>query len=81
MTTKAYNLSQFANKINSSGQVDASTGLTGIAPSSAELQTANFTWQESGGKMALFYGATLILTIDVDGSITSAANITSFGTP
>jgi hypothetical protein len=30
--TQAYNLSQLANKVNSSGQVDVSTGLTGTIP-------------------------------------------------
>jgi len=30
--TQAFNLSQLANKVNSSGLLDASTGLTGIAP-------------------------------------------------
>lgn len=30
--TQAYNLSQLANKVNTSGQLDASTGLSGTAP-------------------------------------------------
>ena len=30
--TQAYNLSQLANKVNTSGQLDASTGLVNIAP-------------------------------------------------
>jgi len=30
--TQAYNLSQFANKVNTSGQVDVSTGITGTVP-------------------------------------------------
>ena len=30
--TQAYNLSQLANKVNASGQVDVSTGLTGTIP-------------------------------------------------
>lgn len=30
--TQAFNLSQLANKVNTSGQLDASTGLSGVAP-------------------------------------------------
>lgn len=30
--TQAYNLSQLANKVNTSGQVDVSTGITGTVP-------------------------------------------------
>lgn len=79
--TTAYNLSQLANKVNTSGQLDASTGLYNSAPSSQSLITTNFTISEIGGKLYIKYGATNILSIDSSGNVTALANITAYGTP
>lgn len=79
--TQAYNLSQLANNVNSSGQIDASTALYNAVPSAASLQTTNFTIQESGGKLLIKYGATTIASITSTGVITSGDNITAYGTP
>jgi hypothetical protein len=79
--TQAYNLSQLANNVNSSGQIDASNALYNAVPSAETLQTTNFTIQESGGKLQILYGATVVASISSTGVITSANNITAFGTP
>lgn len=79
--TKAFNLSQLADKVNSSGQIDASTGLYNSAPSATSLQTTNFTISETGGVLYIYYGATAIMSIDSSGNITSLSNVTAYGTP
>ena len=91
--TQAYNLSQLANNVNSSGQLDASTALYNAVPSASSLTTTNYTIVESGGNLLIKYGATTIITITsagniltsgtigATGTITSADNITAYGTP
>jgi hypothetical protein len=79
--TQAFNLSQLANNVNSLGQIDASNGLYNAVPAAETLQTTNFTIQESGGKLQILYGATLIVSISSTGVITSGDNITAYGTP
>ena len=78
--TQALNLAKLANNVNSSGQLAASA-INGVVPQSSSLVTTDFTWQESGGKMCLFAGSTLILSIDSSGNLTTAANTTAYGTP
>lgn len=79
--TQAYNLSQLANNVNSSGQLDASTALYNAVPAAASLTTTNFTIVESGGVLQIKYGATVVASISSTGSITSADNVTAYGTP
>ncbi len=79
--TQAYNLSQLANNVNSSGQLDASTALYNSVPAAETLATTNFTIIEVGGVLQIKYGATVVASISSTGSITSADNITAYGTP
>jgi hypothetical protein len=79
--TQAYNLSQLANNVNSSGQLDASTALYNAVPAAETLQTTNFTIQEAGGKLQILYGSTVVASISSTGVITSVDNITAYGTP
>ena len=79
--TQAYNLSQLANNVNSSGQLDASTALYNSVPAAATLSTTNFTIQESSGVLQIKYGATVIASISSTGEIISANNVTAYGTP
>jgi hypothetical protein len=82
--TQAFNLSQLANKVNSSGQLNASTGLTGIAPSATDasnLVTTNFTISESGGKLMFYYGATAIASLNSSGTLTTLVSNVTGGTP
>jgi hypothetical protein len=51
--TQAFNLSQLANKVNTSGQLDAASGLSGIAPvanggTGASTLTANYVLLGNG---------------------------------
>ena len=79
--TQAFNLSQLANNVNSSGQLDASTALYNSVPAAETLQTTNFTIQEVSGVLQILYGATVVASISSTGAITSADNITAYGTP
>jgi hypothetical protein len=54
---------------------------TGTAASTPKLLTANFTVEESGGKLLFKYGATTIASMSSTGIITSATNIVANGTP
>lgn len=45
------------------------------------FKTANFTITESGGVLQFKYGSTVVLSMDSTGSLTSAADITAYGTP
>jgi len=79
--TTAFNLSQLANNVNSSGQLNAATGLYNSVPSAASLTTTNFTIAESGGKLYFYYGATAVASLDSSGNFVSLANTTAYGTP
>jgi len=47
----------------------------------ANLVTTNFSITESGGKLVIKYQGTTVASIDSSGNITSAANVTAYGTP
>jgi hypothetical protein len=79
--TQAFNLSQLANNVNSSGQLDASTALYNSVPAAATLVTTNFTIIESSGKLLIKYGGTTVASISSTGEIISADNVTAYGTP
>ena len=79
--TQAYNLSQLANNVNSSGQLDASSALYNAVPSAQTLATTNFTVYESGGKLYFKYGTTDIASLDSTGNFTTLLNSTAYGTP
>jgi hypothetical protein len=51
--TQAFNLSQLANKVNSSGQLDGATGLTGTITSSALSITGNSYLATSSGNVGV----------------------------
>ena len=78
--TQAFNLSQLANNVNSSGQLSGSA-VNGEVTSSTSLITANFSVVESGGKLYFKYGSTNIASLDSSGNFVSLANITAYGTP
>lgn len=79
--TKAFNLALLANNVNSSGQLDLSTGSTNPAPSASSLQTTNFSIVESGGVLYIKYGATNIAAIDSSGNFVTLADVTGYGAP
>lgn len=79
--TKAFNLALLANNVNSSGQLDLSTGSTNPAPSAASLITTNFSIVESGGVLYIKYGVTNIAKIDSSGNFTTLSDVTGYGSP
>jgi hypothetical protein len=79
--TKAFNLALLANNVNSSGQLDLSTGSTNPAPSASSLATTNFSIVETSGVLYIKYGATNIAAIDSSGNFVALANVTGYGTP
>jgi len=66
--------------ISISGNAATATSATN-ATNAANLVTSNFSIIESGGKLVFKYGSTVIASMDSSGNITSAANITAYGTP
>lgn len=79
--TKAFNLGLLANNVNSSGQLDATTGLINAAPSATSLVTSNFTVSQVSNKLVFYYGSTAIASLDQYGNFVSLADTTAYGTP
>ena len=87
--TQAFNLSQFANKLNTSGQADNTAlqsgtypiNVSGTASSTFSLITTNFSIVESGGKLYFRYGSTNIVSLDSFGNFTTIGSHTAGGTP
>lgn len=78
--TKAYNLSQLANYVDTSGLLDGAA-LNSPAPESEKLTTADFSIEQSGTKLIFKYNGTTIASLDSTGNFVSLANVTSNGTP
>lgn len=79
--TKAFNLSQLANNVNSSGQIDGQAGIDGPVNEAGTLVTANFSIQEAGGKLYFYHGSTAIASMDSAGDFVQLGNVTAYGTP
>ena len=45
------------------------------------FSTTNFTITESGGVLQFKYGSTVVMSMDSTGNLTSATNVTAYGTP
>jgi hypothetical protein len=69
-----------ANGLSLSGTV-TSTGNITLGGSVTSLTTANFTVEQSSGKLVFRYNGAIIASMDSSGNIVSAANVTGFGTP
>jgi hypothetical protein len=64
------------------GALPVANGGTGnTAGTVAKLATTNFSIEESGGKLVIKYGATVIASFSSAGALISANNITAYGTP
>jgi hypothetical protein len=60
--------------------VNATTvNATNVA--ATNFKTTNFTITESGGVLQFKYGANVVMSMDSTGNLTSATNITAYGTP
>lgn len=60
---------------------DSNGSFAANSVSGTSFATTNFTITESGGVLQIKYGGTTVLSVDSTGNITSAANITAYGTP
>lgn len=76
--TQAFNLSQLANKVNSAGQIDASTGLYNGVPSAASILTTNFTVSQIGTELVFKNGTTIIAKLDASGNLSVIGNVTAY---
>jgi len=68
------------NGLTLSGTVTTTGSLT-LSGAVTSLTTANFTVQQSGGKLIIQYGGTTLFSIDSSGNMTTIANVTAYGTP
>jgi len=87
--TQAYNLSQLANKVNTSGQVDVATGITGTVPiSNGGTGTTSTTYcnlaSNVTGTLPVARGGTGATTLTANnvllGNGTSAVQVVAPGT-
>jgi hypothetical protein len=81
--TQAFNLSQLANNVNSSGQL-AGSAVTGTVPASSvagDLTTTNFHVFQSGSKLYFQYNGSNIASLDSSGNFICVGTVTSAGTP
>lgn len=81
--TQAFNLSQLANNVNSSGQLSASaiSGTVTNATNAANLITTNFSVFQSGTKLYFQYNGTNIASLDSSGNFVTLGDTTAAGTP
>jgi hypothetical protein len=68
-----------ATTINATTINATTVNATNVA--ATNFKTTNFTITESGGVLQFKYGGTTVLSIDSTGNLTSATNITAYGTP
>lgn len=72
------------NTANSASTVvlrDINGSFGANAVSATSFNTTNFSITESGGVLQFKYGSTVVLSMDSTGNLTSAADITAYGTP
>lgn len=60
---------------------DSNGSFAGNVVTGGSFSTTNFTITESGGKLQIMYSGNTVLSIDSTGNLTSATNITAYGTP
>lgn len=80
LTGVAYGNGTSAFTAATANQLVSAIGSTAVTNSS-NLTTTNFTITETGGKLVFKYGATTVASMDSSGNITSAADVTAYGTP
>jgi len=60
---------------------DTNGSFAGNVVTGGSFSTTNFTITESGGVLQIKYQGTTVMSIDSTGNLTSATNITAYGTP
>ena len=76
--TQAFNLSQLANRVNSAGQIDASTGLYNGVPSAASIESTNFVVVQQGVELIFKFDGTTIGKLDQYGNLSVIGNVTAY---
>jgi hypothetical protein len=66
---------------NGPGFITSSGSITGNAATATKLATANFTVEESGGKLIFKYGGTTIASMTSAGVFTALSDVAGGGTP
>jgi len=80
VTATTSNATTFNGTTTNVTTVNATTvNATNVA--ATNFKTTNFTITESGGVLQFKYGATVVMSMDSTGNLTSATNITAYGTP
>jgi hypothetical protein len=82
--TQAFNLSQLANRCNSSGQIDSTAVQGGTYPisitgSSSQVATGNYSVFESGGFLYFRFGSTNIARLDSGGNLIVTGSVQAYG--
>lgn len=88
--TQAFNLSQLANRCNSSGQINTTavqsgtypisvSGSAGSASSAGQLSTGSYSVFESGGFLYFRFGSTNIARLDSSGNLIVTGSIQAYG--
>ena len=74
--TQAFNLGLLANKVNSSGQLDGPTGITGAVPTATNVAGSGITGSQSIPKSTLPTGSVLQVVTSILGSQTAVTSQT-----
>lgn len=78
--TQAFNLSQLANRCNSSGQINSTAVQSGNYPINASgLNTGNYSVFESGGYLYFRFGSTNIARLDSGGNLIVTGSVQAYG--
>jgi len=82
--TQAFNLSQLANRCNSSGQINTTAVQSGTYPisvsgSAGQITTSSYSVFESGGFLYFRFGSTNIARLDSSGNLIVTGSIQAYG--
>lgn len=85
--TQAFNLSQLANRCNSSGQINTTAvqagtypiSVSGSAGSANQLSAGSYSVFESGGFLYFRFGSTNIARLDSGGNLIVKGSVQAYG--
>jgi len=78
--TQAFNLSQLANRCNSSGQINSTAVQSGTYPiNSTGINTGNYSVFESGGFLYFRFGSSNIARLDSVGNLIVTGSVQAYG--
>lgn len=82
--TQAFNLSQLANRCNSSGQINTTAVQSGTYPinisgSANQVSAGSYSVFESGGFLYFRFGSTNIARLDSSGNLIVTGSVQAYG--